>query len=76
MAPVGPLPWIIRPYIGMVVAMTCSKSEDWFACRIALIPRSEMARLIDLVKLSGIVPGSRRSAEQLVTDSLRVHLGP
>lgn len=30
--------------------------------RKALMPRSERAKLIDLVKLSGVVDGSRRSA--------------
>jgi hypothetical protein len=30
---------------------------------IAVMPRSEMAKLIDLVKLSGMVVGSRRSTD-------------
>lgn len=51
----------MRPYMGMVSWSTSSiKFGRFEPCR-AVMPRSEMARLIDLVKLSGTVVGSRRS---------------
>ena len=45
----------------MVSLKTFSKSPSLFAFRIEFIPRSERAKLIDLVKFSGVVVGSLRS---------------
>ncbi len=47
--------------MGMVSLSTPSRSPSEFACRIELIPRSDNARLMDLVKFKGVVEGSRRS---------------
>jgi hypothetical protein len=43
--------------------MTFSKRFDLPELLNALIPRSDSAKLIDLVKLSGVVRGSRRSVD-------------
>lgn len=51
----------MRPFIGIVSSSTCCKSSGRPEYLIALIPRSDSARLIDLVKLSGVVVGSLRS---------------
>lgn len=51
----------MRPLIGMVALRTRSSRASLPDSLIALIPRSERARLIDLVKLRGVVEGSRRS---------------
>ena len=45
----------------MVALRTRSNRASLPDSLIALIPRSERARLIDLVKLRGVVEGSRRS---------------
>lgn len=47
--------------------MTCSRRSGRPALRIAVVPRSETARLIDLVKFRGIVPGSLRSSQCIVS---------
>lgn len=59
--PEGVLPWIIRPFNGTVSERTFSRRDGRPKCLRALIPRSERARLMDLVKFSGVVEGSRRS---------------
>lgn len=51
----------MRPYIGMVSLKILLRISGLPDCFMALIPRSERARLMDLVKLSGMVLGSRRS---------------
>lgn len=51
----------MRPFIGIVELRIESASLGCPAFRIALIPRSDKARLIDFVKFSGIVEGLRRS---------------
>lgn len=56
------LPCIMRPLMGMVSRITSSISEGLPALLIAFIPRSDNARLIDFVKLRGVVEGSLRSA--------------
>lgn len=43
--------------------MTSSTKPGRFASFIELMPRSEMARLIDFVKFKEVVDGSRRSVE-------------
>lgn len=48
--------------MGMVVSRIESRSLGCPAFRMAVIPRSDNARLIDFVKLRGTVDGSRRSA--------------
>lgn len=47
--------------MGMVVSRIESRSLGCPAFLMAVIPRSDKARLIDLVKLRGTVDGSRRS---------------
>ncbi len=51
----------MRPYMGIVSASTASRSPGRFAFLIEFMPRSDKARLMDLVKLRGVVDGSRRS---------------
>ena len=41
-------------------------------CLIELMPRSDNARFIDFVKLSGVVEGSRRSVEDLLSHSSHI----
>lgn len=45
----------------MVSLRTASRRPSHLANLIELIPRSDKARLIDFVKLRGVVDGSRRS---------------
>ena len=51
----------MRPYIGMVSERTESISPGRPEWRRAVIPRSESARLIDFVKLRGVLEASRIS---------------
>ena len=51
----------MRPCMGMVVARTASAIPGIPDCLTELMPRSERARLMDLVKLRGDVLGSRKS---------------
>lgn len=51
----------MRPCMGLVSPSTLAIRSGRFDCFIAEIPRSDSARLIDLVKFRGMVPGSRRS---------------
>ncbi len=45
----------------MLSLIIASRSPSHFACLMELMPRSDRARLIDFVKLRGVVEGSRRS---------------
>jgi ABC-type iron transport system FetAB permease component len=47
--------------MGIVSLNTASMRVGELACLMALIPRSDSARLMDLVKFRGVVEGSRRS---------------
>lgn len=58
----------MRPLMGIVSLNTFSSKAGRPECLMALIPRSESARLIDLVKFSGVVEGSRRSADERIRD--------
>ena len=51
----------MRACIGMVSSRIDSIRPGHLASLIELIPRSERARLMDLVKFRGVVDGSRRS---------------
>jgi hypothetical protein len=51
----------MRPCIGIVSLRTASRRAGRLAILIELIPLSDRARLIDLVKFKGFVVGSRRS---------------
>lgn len=51
----------MRLCMGIVSAKIVSSRPGHCASRSELMPRSDNARLIDLVKLSGVVLGSRRS---------------
>lgn len=57
-------PWIIRPNMGIVSRSTSSIRPARCDCWREVMPRSERAKLIDLVKFSGTVAGSRRSTDQ------------
>lgn len=50
--------------MGIVSRSTLSMRPDRCDSWIEVMPRSERAKLIDLVKLSGTVEGSRRSTDQ------------
>lgn len=58
-------PWIMRARIGMVSSITFSASPGTLEAFIAFTPLSDKARLIDLVKLRGVVVGSRRSMRRI-----------
>lgn len=64
----------MRPYIGIVSRSTFSIRPGRSNCVSELMPRSDRARLIDLVKFNGTVAGSRRSTEHktLFFDSRRI----
>ena len=47
--------------MGIVSVIISSRSFPDFAFLIEFIPRSDKARLIDLVKFKGVVDGSRKS---------------
>ena len=47
--------------MGMVSAMMLSSRPSFLACLMELMPRSDKARLMDLVKFRGVVEDSRRS---------------
>lgn len=51
----------MRPRMGMVSLSTVANRPLHLANLMELIPRSDKARLIDFVKLRGVVDGSRRS---------------
>ena len=51
----------MRPRMGMVASKTWSSSVSLPEFWRAVMPRVDSARLIDFVKLSGVVDGSRRS---------------
>jgi len=55
----------MRLCMGIVSAKIVSSRPGHCASLRELIPRSDRARFIDLVKLSGVVVGSRRSDMQL-----------
>lgn len=51
----------MRPYIGIVSVRTESRSPGQSDFLNEFMPRSDRARLIDFVKFSGVVDGSRKS---------------
>ena len=55
----------MRLCIGIVSAKIVSSKPGHCASRSELMPRSDSARLIDFVKFSGVVVGSRRSDMQV-----------
>lgn len=57
-------PWIMRALMGIVSSITSSASPGKLEAFIAVTPLSDKARLIDLVKLRGVVVGSRRSMRE------------
>lgn len=63
----------MRPRIGIVPAITVFSRLGWPALRIALMPRSDIAKLIDFVKFKGIVPGLRKSSFLLDSKVLHKH---
>ncbi len=60
--------WTMRPRIGMVSLRTFRKSSGRPEFLMALMPRSERARLMDLVKFRGVVEGSLRSTRYRVSE--------
>lgn len=65
-------PWIIRPCIGIVSSSIAWSIFGLFAFFKELMPRSDIARLIDFVKLSGVVAGSRKSMIDIISPRGRV----
>lgn len=49
--------------MGMVSSITALMNPGRLVCFMELIPRSEMARLMDLVKFRGVVEALRRSMD-------------